>query len=212
MKYDLHIHTHNSACSILKPRTILKIAKKVGLDGIAVTDHNTIKGGIEVFKENKDKDFEVIPGIEVNTNKGHVLGLYINKEISSKEFLNVLDEIKKQGGIAIIAHPFRLMPHLRSNLKGIKPKKYLDAVECYNARTSYFGNKSAMKFAEKFNLAKTAGSDAHFSFEIGRCTTLFDGDLTDAIKKRRTKVQGSNITGLLGSILSGLNKHLLRRW
>jgi len=212
MKYDLHIHTHNSACSILKPKTILKIAKRIGLNGIAITDHNTIKGGLEVYKINKDKDFEVIPGIEVNTNRGHVLGLYINKEISSKEFFDVIDEIKKQGGIAVIAHPFRLIPHLRSNLKGIKPKEYLDAVECYNARTSYFGNRSAMKFAEKFNLSKTAGSDAHFFFEIGRGITLFDGDFTNAVRKRKTKVQGSNITGLLGSILSGLNKNLIRRW
>ena len=78
MKYDLHIHTHHSACSILKPKTILKIAKKVGLDGIAVADHNTIKGGQEVSKANKDKNFEVIPGIEVSTDRGHVLGLYVN--------------------------------------------------------------------------------------------------------------------------------------
>ncbi len=211
MKYDIHIHTYNSACSILKPKTILKIAKKVGLDGIAVTDHNTIKGGIQTLKANKDKDFEVIPGIEVNTNRGHVLGLYINKEISSREFFSVIDDIKKQGGITIIAHPFRLIPHLRSNLKGIQPKKYLDAVECYNARTSYFGNKSAMKFAEKFSLPKTAGSDAHFSFEIGRCITSFDGDLITALKKRKTKVQGSNITGLLGSTFSFFNKRILRK-
>ena len=83
MKYDLHIHTYNSACSILKPNTILKIAKRVGLDGIAVADHNTIKGGLEVSKANKDKNFEVIPSIEVNTDRGHVLGLYVNKEIKS---------------------------------------------------------------------------------------------------------------------------------
>lgn len=212
MKYDLHIHTYNSPCSILKPETILKIAKKIGLNGIAVTDHDTIKGGIEVSKANNDKDFEVIPGIELSTDKGHVLGLYVNKEIKSREFFIVLDEIKKQGGIVILAHPFRLFPHLRSRIKGINLRKYLDGVECYNARTSYFGNRNAIKLAEKFSLAKTGGSDAHFSFEIGRCVTLFDGNFVKAIKGKRTRVEGSNITGLLGSTLSFFKKNIFRRW
>jgi len=212
MKYDLHIHTHYSACSVLRPETILKIAKKVGLDGIAVADHDTIKGGIEVSKANKDKDFEVIPAIEVSTDKGHVLGLYVNKEIKSREFFSVVDAIKKQGGIVILAHPFRLLPHLRSKVKGINIKKYLDAVECYNARTSYFGNRKAMRVAEKFNLAKTGGSDAHFSFEVGRSFTLFDDDLRDALRKRETKAGGSNVTGLAGSTFSFFKKHVLRWW
>lgn len=212
MRYDLHIHTHYSACSVLKAETILKIAKRVGLDGIAVVDHNTIKGGVEVSKANKDKDLEVIPSIEVSTDRGHVVGLYVNKEIKSREFFAVSDEIKKQGGIVILAHPFRLLPHLRSNVKGIDARKYLNAVECYNARTSYFSNRSAMKFAEKFNLAKTGGSDAHFSFEIGRCVTLFDEDLREAIRRKKTRVEGSNVTGLLGSTLSFFKKDVLRWW
>lgn len=212
MKYDLHIHTYNSACSILKPETILKIAKKAKLDGIGVADHNTIKGGVEVSKANKDKDFEVIPGIEVSTDKGHVLGLYVNQEIKSRDFFSVIDEMKKQGAIMILAHPFRLLPHLRSNVKGIDVKKYLDAVECYNARTSYFSNRSAEKFAERFSLAKTGGSDAHFSFEVGRSFTLFDGDLRDAIRQRKTKAAGSNVTGLAGSTFSFFKKHILRWW
>src|SRR3989338_9662557 len=118
MEYDLHIHTHHSSCSILKADTLLKIAKRVGLDGIAVADHNTIKGGVEVSKANKDKDFEVIPSIEVNTDRGHVLGLYVNTDIKPGDFFEVSEEIKRQGGIAIIAHPFRMIPHLGPVLKG----------------------------------------------------------------------------------------------
>ena len=212
MRYDLHVHTHNSACSILKPETILKIAKRVKLDGISVSDHNTIKGGVEVKKANKDKDFEVIPSIEVSTDRGHVLGLYVNQEIKSREFFEVTDEIKKQGGIVILAHPFRILPHLRANIKGIDVKKCLDAIECYNARTWIFGNRGAIKFANKFGLAKTGGSDAHFSFEIGRSYTLFDGDLRTAIRKRKTMAAGSNVTGLAGSTFSFFRKHVLRWW
>lgn len=212
MEYDLHIHTHHSSCSILKADTLLKIAKRVGLDGIAVTDHNTIKGGVEVSKANKDRDFEVILGIEVNTDRGHVLGLYVNKEIKPGDFFEVSDEIRRQGGIAIIAHPFRILPQLRSDLEGVDVKKYLDAIECYNARTSYFSNRSAVKFAEKNDMAKTGGSDSHFSFEVGRSRTIFEGGLKDAIKKRKTSVKGSNVTGLTGSLLSFFTKRVLRRW
>ena len=212
MKYDLHIHTYHSVCSILRPRIILKIAKKTRLDGMVVVDHNTCKGGIQLNKLNKDKDLEVIPGIEVSTDRGHVLGLYVNKEIKSREFFTVSDEIKKQGGIVILAHPFRIFPHLRSKVKGIDLRKCLDAVECYNGRTSYFSNRSAIKLADKFNLAKTGGSDAHFAFEIGRSFTLFDGDLRDAIRKRKTRAAGSNVTGLAGSTLSFFKKHILRWW
>ncbi|MBU0628147.1 MAG: PHP domain-containing protein [Nanoarchaeota archaeon] len=212
MEYDLHIHTHHSSCSILKASTLLKIAKRVGLNGIAVADHNSIKGGVEVSKLNKDKDFEVIPSIEVNTDRGHVLGLYVNKDVKPGDFFEVSEEIRRQGGIAVMAHPFRMIPKLRSDLNGVDVKKYLDAVECYNARTSYFGNRAAVKFAEKNKLAKTGGSDSHFSFEIGRSRTIFEGDLTNAIKNRKTRVKGSNVTGLAGSVLSFFTKRVLRRW
>jgi hypothetical protein len=210
MKYDLHVHSYHSACAILKPKTILRIAKKIELDGIAVADHNSLKGGIETKKLNKDKDFEVIPSIEVDTDRGHVLGLYVNEGIRSKKFFDVTDQIKAQGGIAIIAHPFRILPTLRSKLKGIDIKKYLDAVECYNARTSNYSNKQAQKIANRFQLAKTGGSDAHFPFEIGRSTTSFEGDLRTAIKKRKTTASGSNITGVVGSALSFLHKRLIK--
>ncbi|MBW2988731.1 PHP domain-containing protein [Candidatus Woesearchaeota archaeon] len=212
MKYDLHIHTHHSICSILRPNTILKMAKRAGLDGIAVVDHNSVKGGIDVSKANKDKDLEVIPSTEISTDRGHVIGIYVNKEIMSREFFAVCDEIKKQNGIAILAHPFRLFPHLRSKIKKIDISKCLDGIECHNGRTSYFSNRSATRLAKRFNLAETGGSDAHFSFEVGRSFTLFEGDLRDAIRKRETVAGGSNVTGIAGSTFSFFKKHVFRMW
>ena len=81
MKYDLHTHTNYSKCSNLKPEILLKIAKKRGLNGLAVTDHHKIKGALKVSKLNRDKNFEVIIGEEVTTDFGEVLAYYINKEI-----------------------------------------------------------------------------------------------------------------------------------
>ena len=67
MKYDLHVHTKYSKCSNLKPSVILKRAKEKGLNGIAIADHNTIKGALEVKKLNKGNSFEVIVGEDTSS-------------------------------------------------------------------------------------------------------------------------------------------------
>ncbi|MBD3303641.1 PHP domain-containing protein [Candidatus Woesearchaeota archaeon] len=190
-KYDLHIHTYHSGCSRIRPKKLLQIAKKKGLNGIAVTDHNTIKGGKEVKKLNKDKNFEVIIGAEIKTDKGEILGLYLKKEIKSRKAEDVIDEIHKQEGIAVAAHPFTwglLRTAAKFNKKELKK---LDGFETFNARNTFrWENELAVQFAQKHNLAQTGGSDAHFYYEIGRAFTLFNGSLRDAIKKRKTAIMG----------------------
>jgi len=190
-KYDLHIHTYHSSCSRIKPKKLLKVAKKRGLNGIAVTDHNTIKGGLETKKLNKDKNFEVIVGAEIKTDRGEILGLYLKKEIKSRTPEAVIDEIHKQGGIAVAAHPFTwglLRMPAKFNKKELKK---LDGFETFNARNTFrWENELAVQFAQKHKLAQTAGSDSHFYYEIGRAFTLFNGSLRDAIKKRKTVIMG----------------------
>jgi predicted metal-dependent phosphoesterase TrpH len=190
-KYDLHIHTYHSSCSRIRPKKLLQVAKKRGLNGIAVTDHNTIKGGLETKRLNKDKNFEVIVGAEIKTDKGEILGLYLKKEIKSRKPEEVIDEIHKQGGIAIAAHPFTwglLRTPAKFNKKELKK---LDGFETYNARNTFrWENELAVQFAQKHKLAQTAGSDSHFYYEIGRAFTLFKGSLRDAIKKRKTVIMG----------------------
>ena len=80
MKYDLHIHSKYSACSNSSLKDIIKKAKKTSLDGIAITDHNIIKGALEAKKLNKNKDFEVIVSSEIKTDNGEILAYYINEE------------------------------------------------------------------------------------------------------------------------------------
>ena len=190
-KYDLHIHTYHSACSRIRPKKLLQIAKKRGLNGIAVTDHNTIKGGLETKKLNKDKNFEVIIGAEIKTDKGEILGYYLKKEIKSRTPEAVIDEIHKQGGIAVAAHPFT-WGLLRTAAKFDKKElKKLDGFETFNSRNTFrWENELAVQFAQKHKLAQTAGSDSHFYYEIGRAFTLFNGSLRDAIKKRKTIIMG----------------------
>ena len=210
MKYDLHMHTHYSKCSNLKPAIILKLAKKK-LNGIAITDHHEIKGALEVKKLNKDKDFEVIIGEEISTNYGDVLVYYLSEKIDAIDFYEVVDETKKQGALITIAHPFRttLIHNHKFKLPLEKVRNKIDAVECFNARTLPGDNAKANKIADKLNIAKTAGSDSHFFFEIGTACTIFDNDLRDAIKSKKTKVDGTIMLGAFGGALSYLKKRLI---
>lgn len=191
-KYDLHIHTVYSGCSNIRPEKLLRIAKKRKLNGIAVTDHNTIKGGLETKRLNKDRNFEVIVGSEIKTSAGEIIGYYLKKEIKERDPVKVIKEIHKQGGFAVIAHPFShgwIRKHLKVDLKELKG---LDGVETHNARNMFsWENFYATVAAEKYKLARIGGSDAHFLYEVGRGYTLFNGDLKSAVKKRKTDAKGS---------------------
>jgi predicted metal-dependent phosphoesterase TrpH len=204
MRYDLHSHTHYSPCSNLMPETVLKMAKKRGLNGIAITDHNTIKGALKVKQLNKDKDFEVIIGDEVRTNYGDVLVYYLNKEIKSREFFSVVEEARKQNALVAIAHPFRisLNPTLKFRYPIEKLKSKIDAIECFNSRMLPGNNERAQRLAKKLDIAGIGGSDSHFKFEVGRSYTIFEGDLRKAILKKTTKYSGTTFYGPIGGIIT----------
>ena len=211
MKYDLHNHTHYSPCSNNKPETLLKLIKKRGMNGIAITDHHTIKGALKVKKLNKDKDFEVIIGDEVTTNFGDVLTYYLHEEIKSRDFFSVVDEVKKQNGLIAIPHPFRtsINPKLKFRYPIEKIKNKIDAIECFNARMLFpQNNKKAQELSRKLKIPGTGGSDAHFRFDIGRAYTIFDDNLTlrKALKQNKTSYQGTILYGPLSGSMSFLQK------
>jgi len=205
-KYDLHMHTFHSNCGVMKPKTVLKVAKKRGLNGIAITDHNTIKGGKLVKKLNKDKDFEVIVGSEIYCDKAEILGYYLNKEIKKGKVEEVVEQIHSQGGIAIIAHPYTYAI-IRKRIQCDPKKIKVDGIEVFNARNVIKKeNDKALELAKKNKLAQIGSSDAHFSYEIGRGYTLFDGSLKNAIKKRKTKAFGRLAYVPIGRVLSFVKK------
>jgi hypothetical protein len=211
LKYDLHTHTFYSKCSNMKPEILLKTAKKHKLNGIAVTDHGTIKGALNVKRLNKDKNFEVIVGEEVSTQYGDVLAYYLKKQIKTTDFFKLVEEVKKQNGLVIIPHPFRatLLPTYKFKLSLDKVKDKIDAIECFNARMIFSqDNKKADNLANKLNIAKTGGSDAHFKFEIATGYTLFEGNLRKAFKNRKTRVDGTIRYGAFGGLLSFLRKRV----
>ncbi|MBR9677418.1 PHP domain-containing protein [Candidatus Woesearchaeota archaeon] len=217
--YDLHIHTHYSKCSNLKPKTILKVSKRRGLDGIAITDHGTIQGALEVKKLNKDKNFEVIVGQEIMTDYGEIMGLYLKKPVITADLKEAVVQIKRQGGLVVIPHPVTITRSTWSFRYPVeKLKDWLDAIEGLNGReVTLIGNHLAKLKAKKNTIAIIAGSDAHFSLEIGNCQTLFEGDnLKNAIRNHQTSIYWKHppISWFIGgwaSFFSALRKRLVKQ-
>ena len=191
MKYDLHIHSKYSSDGYCDPRVLVKTAIKKKLSGIAVTDHNTIKGGLKTIKY-QNNDFQVIVGSEINTDRGEVIGLFLTEEIKSNTFIDVTEEIKEQNGLVIIPHPF---DEIRCNGINLQKKdvKSVDFVEVFNSRCllqKY--NDKAREFAVANNLKFTAGSDAHFANEIGKAGIITpEEDLRESFSKGNMTIFGN---------------------
>ena len=218
MKYDLHIHSIYSKCSSIKPSTILKKAIKQKLDGIAITDHNSIKGAIVTKKLNKDKNLDIIVGAEIKTNYGDVVALYLNEDIKKRNLFDVIDEAKSQDAILFVAHPFRMVSWLKFKYPIEKLEGIIPAIETLNSRNVGFGNMIAKKRTNTLNFAKLGCSDAHIPLDIGKAYTEFDGTLRKAIKDRTTVPKGSIYNGFISAPISAINKRILtplkvkKRW
>lgn len=202
MIYDLHIHSKYSYDSFLSPEKILKVSKKRKLDGVAITDHGTIRGGLETLKQNKDSDFQVIVGAEIKTEYGDVIGLFLNEELKSSKFDEVIEEIKSQGGLSVLAHPYRQYSFPEKLVNKV------DIIEGFNARSKAEDNIKAFQLAKKFNKPIAAGSDSHTSFEIGRGRTIieFQSDISEEILTKNFKVEGKESNYYISHSLSTINE------
>jgi predicted metal-dependent phosphoesterase TrpH len=206
MKLDLHIHSKYSSDGTLDPKKIIEIAKKKKLSGIAITDHNTIKGGLKA-KEYETEDFKVIVGSEIMTNQGEVIGLFLSEEIIHKDLQEVISEIKAQNGVVVVPHPFDDMRH-----SALQPKaedtKLFDCIEVFNSRCIYQKhNEKAVEYSKKHNLAMVAGSDAHFANEIGNAgITTECEDLREAIIKKEIEIFGQRSMIINHAFTKGLKK------
>jgi predicted metal-dependent phosphoesterase TrpH len=178
MILDPHIHSTYSSDSTASPRNIVKKARSIGLDAIAVADHNTIKGSLATIEEAKNcKDFVVVPGMEISSNKGHIVALGIKEDV--KQGLSpeeTVETIRELGGIAIAAHPFvSYREGLCDNVKELD----IDAIETLNSRYVFgYSNWRAKNLAEKRNLPEIGSSDAHFLGAIGSCVTELEANFT----------------------------------
>jgi predicted metal-dependent phosphoesterase TrpH len=195
MKCDLHIHTCYSFDSNASPKEIVDKAIRKGIDCLAITDHGEVKGALEAIEYAKGKPILIIPGIEVKSKEGDILGLNVKEKISNKLWAKeTIKRIKEQGGFVIIPHPFGLFCKFRGNLKELI--KEIDAIEILNASIFGNGNEIAKKFAKENNLPFTVGTDSHFPNFIGKCYLEIPGEnlsieeIFERIKKKEGKVVG----------------------
>ena len=172
LKIDLHIHTFYSYDSLIKPKEVVFYAKKRGLNGVAITDHDRVDGALKIIKET---DFLVIPGIEISSLHGHIIGLNIQEAVPPKlDVDETLDRIHEAGGIAVACHP---VIFFKESLKEhISPR--FDAIEVINSSAFPFNYsvKRSEKLASRLGLPRIAGSDAHYGPEIGCAYTLVDAE------------------------------------
>ena len=193
LKADFHIHTSNSKCSDMTPRTIVKAAIKKGYDVIGVVDHESIRGGLSV-KRAAGKKLLVIPGEEIKTRYGEII-VFLSDGKYSNDLLEICERAKDMNHFVVVPHPFDYLRFsLGRNVEKIK--KYVDAIEVFNSRVliNKF-NMMAQKFARKNRIPKIAGSDAHFTEEIGGTTAFIDANkrtdsVLDAVKGGKLKYQG----------------------
>jgi predicted metal-dependent phosphoesterase TrpH len=173
LKLDLHIHSKYSEDAKGTPKEIIKSLKKKGINGMSITDHNTIKGSLEALKI-KPKDFIIIPGVEISTLDGHILAINIKENILSKQSIEItIENIIDKGGIPIIPHVYRNMSGIKKRkLNNIKNK--INTIEVFNSCSQPITNLKMAELAKKNNFGGTGGSDTHEPQYAGYGYTTID--------------------------------------
>jgi predicted metal-dependent phosphoesterase TrpH len=199
LSVELHTHSALSYDGRDPVDLLLEQAAAVGLDALAVTDHDEIDASLEAADRATDHGLVGIPGIEVTTAAGHLLALGVEEFIpSGRPFDETLDLIGDLGGVAVVPHPFQksrhgVAPHIsRDQLASA------DAIETYNSRLlTGIANRRAERFADRRDLPTTAGSDAHIAEMVGQAVTEVAAErrsteaILDAVVDGRTSVTGS---------------------
>ncbi len=198
IKLDLHVHSQYSEDAMGTPKEIISSLKKRGIYGAAITDHNTTRGGLAALQI-AQKDFIIIPGIEISTNEGHILGLNLRKDIKKGLSLEeTVELIIDSGGVPVVPHLFRLMSGIKEpKLKQLHEK--IPAIEVFNGCSVPKSNLKSANIAKKYNLGGTGGSDSHQPKYVGIAYTIFDStdlsvdSLISEIEHKRTWGEGNTM-------------------
>jgi len=189
MRIDLHVHTApKSPCSNIRPRDLIEEAKRIGLDGFCLTEHQLLWDAGEVARLAEDSGVKIFRGVEITTAQGDVLVFGLEREIRDIITIQELNEmVREAGAFAIAAHPFRGFKMFGVGQLGLsldqavkkKILRFVDAVEVGNGRVTAQENELAGQVAEKAGLLKTAGSDAHELSALGTWVTVFEQEFAD---------------------------------
>jgi predicted metal-dependent phosphoesterase TrpH len=185
------MHTCYSYDSETTLDEVLERARASRIGRLCVTDHDTIEGALALV-EMAGPELEVVVGCEFSTDEGsQVVGLYLRAMIHERRIPELLSEIRDQGGIVLLPHPFRrdtgiFRPEMRRTGSFIHEiLAQTDLVECFNGRDSFSTNRTSLAFARERGLRAVASSDAHTPSEIGSVFVEYDaGDAEDGASAR----------------------------
>ncbi len=220
----VELHTHSAASHDGRDPVdlLLAQARAVGLDAIAITDHDHIDASLEAVEKAPEYGLIGIPGVEVSSAAGHVIALGVSELIpAGRSYGETVRRIRDLGGIVVIPHPFQ------PSRSGVAPNitrdelAAADAIEIYNSRLlTGRANRKAETFARDRSLPMTAGSDAHISEMVGQAVTYIDADRADgvagileAIAAGRTRVAGKRTPWRISfrQAAGGVKRRLLKR-
>lgn len=198
LKMDLHVHTDASEDGVSTVHDVIRFAKKKGIDGVAITDHDISMTDERAAKISQEMDFLLIPGVEVTTDAGHLIVLNPRRNfLANSPFLETVKSALSEGSIIIIPHPTDPLSHgvgeeaVRSTLPFSLP------LEVMNASTLSRYNKSAGKLSKLLTLPMVGGSDAHIETAVGDAYTVVETEVRsveavlEAIKNGRTSAYGT---------------------
>ena len=203
LRIDTHVHSRASFDGHEPVELILEHASEIGLDGVVVTDHDTIDASLLAAELAPSYDLVPLPGVEVSTAAGHLLALGVDERPEpGRALAETADAIEAAGGAAVVPHPFQRSRHgvRKRRLKHIDP----DGIEVYNSMLfTGYRNRRADTFARRRDLTRVAGSDAHYLPNVGRAVTEFALDVdpesapdaaaeavVDALRDGSTDVRG----------------------
>ena len=186
MIIDLHTHTFpRSDDSFLKPADLIQRAKQSGLDAICLTEHDWFWDKEELGRLIQEHDFLVLPGVELNTEEGHIIVFGIEEYVfgmhRSEYLRRIVDE---EGGVMILAHPYRRNLHDEDDLHAAVERycrksflHLLDAIEVKNGRATKRQNQFSREACRRLKLKGIGGSDVHRTTEIPTTATFFQRNI-----------------------------------
>jgi hypothetical protein len=204
MIIDLHVHTSpRSPCSLIDPRQLVAEARKIGLDGLCLTEHHAIWTDEDVSELSGGHGVRIFKGNEITTDQGDIL--VFGYDVPASEVIPIAElrgEVEKSGGLMIAAHPLRgfkvfgvgQLQVTADHAMKRKVFQYVDAIEIRNGKLNDAENNMALDVSRKLGLVGVAGSDAHRIDELGKWVTIFERDihsdreLIEAIRAGRCSV------------------------
>jgi predicted metal-dependent phosphoesterase TrpH len=186
MLIDIHAHTiPHSDDSDLKPEELILHAKRSGLDGICLTEHDSFWKEEDIASLSHTYDFTIFPGVEINTEDGHFLVFGLKQyEFGMHHTRFVRKRVDEVGGAIVLAHPYRGQVHQNPTPDALLERAckntvfdMVDTVEMLNGRSKNVENNFVYKLCSRLKLKTVGGSDAHSLSDIPTCATLFERDV-----------------------------------